>query len=238
MNGVGQLSRVVLDAADAARLATFYAAVTGWPRRAASDGLALASPAGPALAFQQVAGHVPPRWPGQERPHQLHLDLDVTELEPAAERAITLGATELGGGAYWRTLADPAGHPFDLCQESARPPMSRLWVSIDAPAPSRLAGFYSGLLGLDVTHDNDAGAAIGAGGPLAVFFQPVTDYRGPRWPDPAHPQQAHLDVLVEDLGCALTWVTERGATHLADGLDGLVLADPAGHPFCLQPRTT
>jgi len=238
MDGLGRLSRVVFDAPDVARLASFYADVAGWPEEPGSEGPVLSSPAGPVLAFQPVARHVPPQWPGQERPHQVHLDLDVTVLAPAAERAIALGGTELGGGAYWRTLADPAGHPFDLCEEGARPPMSRLWVSIDAPVPSRLARFYSGLLGLDVTHDNRAGAAIGAGGPLTVCFQPVTGYRGPRWPDPAYPQQAHLDVVVEDLERAVTWVTERGAVHLADGPDGPVLADPAGHPFCLHPRST
>ncbi len=114
--------------------------------------------------------------------------------------------------------------------------MSRLWISIDAPAPSLLARFYSGLLGVDATHYDEGGAAIGAGGPLTVFFQPVAGYRAPRWPDPAHPQQAHLDVQVEDLDLAVAWTTDQGATLLGDGPDGPVLADPAGHPFCLRPH--
>jgi len=236
MAGLGRLSRVTFDAADVPRLRDFYAELTGWPSVPASDIPALRSPAGPALAFQAAPDHLPPQWPGQERPHQIHLDLDVAALGPAAARAVALGATELGGGASWRTLADPAGHPFDLCEEIARPPMSRLWVSVDAPVPSALAHFYSRLLGLEITHDTEAGAALGAGGPVTVFFQPVTDYRPPRWPDPAHPQQAHLDVLVDDLGLALAWATERGAERLGDGPGGPVLADPAGHPFCLHVR--
>jgi hypothetical protein len=223
---------VVFDAADAEGLAAFYAALTGWPRLPDAD-LALHSPAGPVLAFQSAPDHVPPEWPGQERPHQIHLDLDVPALAPAASRAVALGATELGAGGYWRTLADPAGHPFDLCENTV-PPMSRLWVSIDAPHPSVLAHFYSGLLGLEITHDNEAGAAIGAGGPVTVFFQPVVGYRPPRWPDPAHPQQAHLDVHVENLDDARAWATDRGASLLADEPGGPVLADPAGHPFCLK----
>jgi hypothetical protein len=32
----------------------------------------------------------------------------------AAHRAEELGATRLADGATWITLADPAGHPFDL----------------------------------------------------------------------------------------------------------------------------
>jgi hypothetical protein len=87
---------------------------------------------------------------------------------------------------------------------------------------------------LEITHDNEAGAAIGAGGPVTVFFQPVVGYHPPRWPDPAHPQQAHLDVHVENLDDARAWATDRGAVLLADQPGGPVLADPAGHPFCLR----
>jgi hypothetical protein len=57
-----------------------------------------------------------PQWPGQERPQQVHLDLLVDGREEAAQRAVALGATRLADGATWITLADPAGHPFDLCQ--------------------------------------------------------------------------------------------------------------------------
>ncbi len=231
---LGRLSRVVLDAADAPRLADFYAQLTGWPPAPGTDGLVLRSTAGPALVAQPAPDHVAPDWPGQDRPHQLHLDLDVPALAPAVERALALGATGLGGGTSWRTLADPAGHPFDLVLDRSRPAMSRVWVSVDAPDPSALAHFYSGLLGLEITHDTEAGAAIGAGGPVTVFFQPVAEYRRPRWPDPAHPQQGHLDVMVDDLDAALAWVTARGAEHLADAERGPVLADPAGHPFCLH----
>ena len=47
------------------------------------------------------------------------------------------------------------------------------------------------------------------------------------WPDPAHPQQVHLDVEVEDLEAAEREVLAHGASLLR------VYADPAGHPFCL-----
>jgi hypothetical protein len=48
---------------------------------------------------------------------QGHLDIVVDgpdHLKAVAARAEELGATRLGGGASWITLADPAGHPFDL----------------------------------------------------------------------------------------------------------------------------
>ncbi|TPN06629.1 VOC family protein, partial [Mesorhizobium sp. B2-3-3] len=56
------------------------------------------------------------------------------------------------------------------------------------------------------------------------------------WPDPAHPQQFHLDFAVPDLDRAHEQVVALGATVLDEG-DGCrswrVFADPAGHPFCL-----
>ena len=62
------------------------------------------------------------------------------------------------------------------------------------------------------------------------------DHVAPRWPDPAFPQQAHLDVEVEraDLEDAERRVLALGATRLpGDGENWRVYADPVGHPFCL-----
>ena len=47
---------------------------------------------------------------------QLHLDLQVTDLEGAAQDAVALGATmaEFQPQEDVRVLLDPAGHPFCL----------------------------------------------------------------------------------------------------------------------------
>jgi hypothetical protein len=66
-----------------------------------------------------------------------------------------------------------------------------------------------------------------------LAFQRSPDQRPATWPDPAVPQQMHLDVMVEDVAAATPEVLALGATKL-DG-DG-VFADPAGHPFCLIRR--
>lgn len=57
--------------------------------------------------------------------------------------------------------------------------------------------------------------------------------RAPRWPDPAYPQQIHLDVLVPDLSAAEAEVLANGAVKLRDSGSFRVYADPVGHPFCL-----
>ena len=50
-----------------------------------------------------------------------------------------------------------------------------------------------------------------------IFFQSVTGYTPPRWPDPAFPQQAHLDVLVDDLDASERQAVEIGASLLRGG---------------------
>lgn len=59
-------------------------------------------------------------------------------------------------------------------------------------------------------------------------------YTAPQWPDPARPQQFHLDVLVGDLDAAEEAVLALGITKLEGGGKTFrVYADPANKPFCL-----
>lgn len=75
--------------------------------------VALGSPTdgGPRLCFQRV----PEPKSGKNR---LHLDLLVSEMEKATDRAVTLGARPVEGGDFheggihWRVMADPEGNEF------------------------------------------------------------------------------------------------------------------------------
>jgi hypothetical protein len=60
-------------------------------------------------------------------------------------------------------------------------------------------------------------------------------YEAPQWPDPAHPQQEHLDIRVDDVDAAEQAVLALGATRLPNEHENgfRVFTDPAGHPFCL-----
>lgn len=108
-------------------------------------------------------------------------------------------------------------------------------VVIDCPDPGALADFYSELIGLPVTYRSDDWIVIAENETTSGFaFQLVRDHRPPRWPDPKHPQQFHLDVMVEDLAAAETRVLALGARPLSAG--DHVYSDPAGHPFCLITR--
>ena len=71
--------------------------------------------------------------------------------------------------------------------------------------------------------------------PALVFDEGMPDDPRPRWPDPAYPQQMHLDIRVGDLDAVDALVVNRGGTRLAEFDDHRVYADIIGHPFCLYP---
>lgn len=107
-------------------------------------------------------------------------------------------------------------------------------VILDCPEPAVLAGFYSRLLDLPITYrDEDFAVVATSDRASGLAFQRSAEHRRPTWPDPAIPQQIHLDVMVEDVEAATPAVLALGATKLAG--EG-VFADPAGHPFCLIRR--
>jgi catechol 2,3-dioxygenase-like lactoylglutathione lyase family enzyme len=107
-------------------------------------------------------------------------------------------------------------------------------VVLDCPDPDTLAAFYSAVLGLPVTYRDDDWVVVAVSDTTSgLAFQRAPGNRRPTWPDPAVPQQAHLDIMVDDVAEAGPQVLALGAVRL--GGDS-VYADPAGHPFCLIPR--
>jgi catechol 2,3-dioxygenase-like lactoylglutathione lyase family enzyme len=107
-------------------------------------------------------------------------------------------------------------------------------VVLDCADPAALAGFYSELLGLPVTYRSDDWVVVAASEAASgLAFQLAPGHRRPTWPDPAVPQQLHLDIMVEDVTAAGPRALALGAVKLAGDN---VYADPAGHPFCLIRR--
>jgi catechol 2,3-dioxygenase-like lactoylglutathione lyase family enzyme len=124
---IGRLRLVALDCPDALGLAEFYAGVTGWElevpdwldvEREGLRWVQLRSPEGATLAFQQIADHVAPTWPGGDRPQQLHLDFEVDDLDEAEAAVLAIGARKADvqpDPDEYRVFLDPVGHPFCLC---------------------------------------------------------------------------------------------------------------------------
>jgi len=232
-----RLHTVVLDTADIAGLASFYGRLAGLKQHHVEDDwITMVTEQGYRLGFQLAPDHVPPQWPDQAHPQQFHLDFQVPDLSAAVQQAIALGARQLpGGSGTYTVLADPAGHPFCLCANDSVTGVTLADVALDVPDAAAIAPFYAELLGMQVTYSGPEGAMLAADGELPLMFQNVANYQPPRWPDPAHPQQLHLDVKVPQIDAAEEAVLKLGATKLAEPGEGnfRVYADPAGHPFCL-----
>ncbi len=232
---IGELKTIVLDAPDLAALSAFYSGLAGWTERYADDEwVTMTTDDGWRIGLQHAPDLVPPRWPDPASPQQAHLDLRVPDLEAGTTHAVELGATLLQRNEGWHTLADPAGHPFDLCLNDGAAETTLAGVMLDCPDAKALAAFYAELLGKPVTYEGDGAAMIGQDGAQPVLFQQVADYQGPGWPDPSRPQQLHLDIMVDDIEAGEQAALAIGAVRLpGDGDNWRVYADPAGKPFCL-----
>lgn len=126
------------------------------------------------------------------------------------------------------------------------PPATLDLIVLDCPDPWLLARFYAELLGGTVREGYGQGFVIlepsgtdtdGARGRVSLGFQRIEDHRAPTWPGGMHPQQMHLDLLVEDMADATEAAVSAGAVrhpHQPSPDDAFrVFLDPAGRPFCL-----
>lgn len=116
-----RLTATVLGTPDPRALARFYQRLLDWPIRDDTPEWATLRPGdGPGLSFQLEADHVRPVWPPQPgtQQMQLHLDLEVDDLDAACELAVEAGAERIGGyddpDDMVRIFADPDGHVFCL----------------------------------------------------------------------------------------------------------------------------
>ncbi len=127
-----------------------------------------------------------------------------------------------------------------------------LHTAIDARDCRGLAEFYRELLGLHYRpgdelpsdgskDDADWLVMVDDTGNRVLSIQEKKDTSPPTWPSEQVPMQMHMDFTVptaEDLECHRQRAQELGANVLYDrsqeaGEPLYVMADPAGHPFCL-----
>ncbi|WP_328999790.1 VOC family protein [Kribbella sp. NBC_00709] len=128
----------------------------------------------------------------------------------------------------------------------------RMHTALDAVDARGLAEFYRVLLGLRYRPGDEAPAdgsaddaswlvLVDEDGTRQLAIQQVDELARSTWPSAEVPMQLHIDYAVlslAELHRHRARAEELGATLLydreADGNEPLyVLADPAGHPFCL-----
>jgi catechol 2,3-dioxygenase-like lactoylglutathione lyase family enzyme len=131
-----------------------------------------------------------------------------------------------------------------------------LQTVLDTTDPRGLAEFYRELLGLRYragdeppvdgwADDADWLVLVDGSGARVLAFQQVDALPRSTWPSHEVPMQLHLDFrvsTVDELERHRLRAEELGATLLLDrtaevGEPLYVLADPAGHPFCLLVAT-
>ena len=120
---------------------------------------------------------------------------------------------------------------------------------LDATDARALAEFYRLLLGYEYRPGDGETDPNGddwlvirePSGTARLAIQRVDELPAATWPEPVVPQQLHLDMTVADID-ELARQHDRalalGATELEDRSGDAeeplyVLADPAGHPFCI-----
>ena len=107
----------MLDAADMDAEAAFWSALLDIPVVHRSADWTTLQGRDVRLAVQLAPDHVPPAWPDPSRPQQVHLDVEVDDVDRAEAEVLALGARRLPDppdAEGFRVYADPAGHPFCL----------------------------------------------------------------------------------------------------------------------------
>ena len=118
-----RLALVNLGCPDVGALLRFYQRLLGWDVETdEADWAVLRDPSGGVgLAFQTERHHTRPVWPAEagEQQMQLHLEIEVDDLEAASAHAVACGATPASFQPQddVRVHLDPAGHPFCLYVE-------------------------------------------------------------------------------------------------------------------------
>ena len=113
---------------------------------------------------------------------------------------------------------------------------------IDCDNAGGLADFYAELLGWNKVWEKGGWAAVSSpDGVYTIGFQAVENYVPPVWPweDGKQAQMMHMDFTVGDLAAAVRHALNCGAS--VAGVQyfdtAKTMIDPAGHPFCLCPKT-
>jgi hypothetical protein len=239
-----RLQHVVVDAADPAALARWWAEALGWAITLEEPDEAEVEPPQPdGLGLPLVFVPVADPKVGKNR---VHLDLrSATPDDQAAQvaRLTGLGArpADIGqGDVPWVVLADPEGNEFCVLdprdQYAVTGPVAA--IVVDAADPAPLARFWSEAAGWPLAASGDRFASLRSAsgtGPFVEFLQ-VGDPKRVK-------NRLHLDVAPfagDDQAAEVARLRALGATPADVGqgeVTWVVLADPEGNEFCvLSPR--
>ena len=115
MDALASLGWITIDCDDADAQAQFYHEALGWEITFSEGPYSGISDGSLTIEFNAVEGYQRPQWPDIGGAKQFHLELMVDDLDQTAAALLAAGAAQpefQPGGARFRVLTDPAGHPF------------------------------------------------------------------------------------------------------------------------------
>ncbi|MBT2391951.1 VOC family protein [Streptomyces sp. ISL-1] len=131
---VAKTSVLILDCAEPAALAEFYATLLDARTQLGADPdyVEIVGNDGVHLAVHRDHGYAPPSWPRPDDSQQAHLRILVSreDMDEAEREVISLGARPVdtkdnGGPRDVRLYSDPAGHSFSLAVAAPPPEVAR-----------------------------------------------------------------------------------------------------------------
>jgi hypothetical protein len=238
-----RLSNIVIDAADPAGLARFWAGALGWSITHEDPQVVVIKPPSddPVQAGQLPLVLVQVDDPKTVK-NRVHLDLGSTSAEhQAAEvaRLVELGARPVDIGQTdvpWEVLADPEGN--ELCQLDHRPMYDGIGpvvaIVVDVRDPGAVAPFWAAATGWDVVAGDADYASLRRADGTGPYLELL------RIADPKTTKnRVHLDVAPHaggDQAAELARLVALGARPVDIGQHDVswhVLADPEGTELCL-----
>jgi predicted enzyme related to lactoylglutathione lyase len=243
-----RLVHLIIDAADPAAAARFWAAALGWEAGTDGDDEAEVAPAGfeypGTSALPLLFVPVPDQKTAKNR---IHLDLKSASAEDQAEivaRLLGLGAVRIDigqGNVPWEVMADPFGNEFCVLEPRAEyagtGPVAA--VVVDCASPSAMARFWTAAAGWTAGQPDEGLIPLRSPDNAGPFVEMLPSAEPKRVKN-----RVHLDVAPY-LGGTVAAEVERlraAGAELADIGQGpdvswVVLTDPDGQEFCvLSPR--
>lgn len=188
-------------------------------------------------------------------PARVHIDLHVAEPQAEAKRAVQLGAEIIADDTHVDDthvddshviMASPSGLPFCFVshhgEQSVPPPIdpaaphavNQICIDIPAPLFDQECKFWDALTGWEL-RPSQLNEYASLAQPDPIPFRLLLQRLGAD--DPGTIARAHLDVSSGRNGADIAdQHRAAGATQTGSGVQWVVMADPAGLPYCLTER--
>ncbi len=187
----------------------------------------------------------------EQGPSRIHLDLHVAEVAAARAEALSCGAVLLAEPGPYVVLKSPAGltfclvpnvgaaggggiPPADTWAGGRRSRVSQVCIDLAADRFDAEVAFFAALTGWDLQRFSAVEHVVALARPDGLPLRVILQRLGAD--DPGPQARAHLEWWADDVPTEVTRHLDLGARQVRAGDYWMVLADPAGLPYCVIGR--